>query len=301
MNRSKAFTLIELLVVIAIIAILAAILFPVFAQAKEAAKDMANLSNQKQLGLAQIMYSTDFDDYWPLHVRNEPANAAEFGVETWQGEAQPYVKNWGIMLHPKNVGLPTDPALADWQRRLHYGVMPRAEGILAGGISATGYFFNASTPMFQGVTTKFNGLFGNSDNCWNMSSVVGGIPSLSQTQVQNISDTLMCTEGAMWDLWIATLGFQGPLDWSVTWVPGVYNLNGVFSFNATGPHARKRPVSGRSGIGTATAAFYPNGITTYVATDGSAKAVPYRGRLWERAQLSDGSWVAKRFWSPGGF
>ena len=61
----KAFTLIELLVVIAIIAILAAILFPVFAQAKEAAKKTACLSNTKQIGLALLMYGTDNDDGYP--------------------------------------------------------------------------------------------------------------------------------------------------------------------------------------------------------------------------------------------
>src|SRR5215475_3876444 len=58
----KAFTLIELLVVIAIIAILAAILFPVFAQAKQAAKKTNDLSQNKQLGLASLMYSSDVDD-----------------------------------------------------------------------------------------------------------------------------------------------------------------------------------------------------------------------------------------------
>ena len=69
MNRTKVsakgFTLIELLVVIAIIAILAAILFPVFAQAKAAAKKTASLSNQKQIGLATVMYAGDFDDILP--------------------------------------------------------------------------------------------------------------------------------------------------------------------------------------------------------------------------------------------
>jgi prepilin-type N-terminal cleavage/methylation domain-containing protein len=64
--QKRAFTLIELLVVIAIIAILAAILFPVFAQAKEAAKKSACLSNMKQQGLATMLYAGDHDDVFPL-------------------------------------------------------------------------------------------------------------------------------------------------------------------------------------------------------------------------------------------
>ena len=62
----KAFTLIELLVVIAIIAILAAILFPVFAQAKLAAKKTSSLADVKEIGLAEIMYQNDSDDYFVL-------------------------------------------------------------------------------------------------------------------------------------------------------------------------------------------------------------------------------------------
>ncbi|HLK56607.1 MAG TPA: DUF1559 domain-containing protein [Chthonomonadaceae bacterium] len=66
MRTKRAFTLIELLVVIAIIAILAAILFPVFAQAREKARAATCLSNQKQIGLAALMYVQDYDEQWPL-------------------------------------------------------------------------------------------------------------------------------------------------------------------------------------------------------------------------------------------
>jgi prepilin-type N-terminal cleavage/methylation domain-containing protein len=78
--RKTAFTLIELLVVIAIIAILAAILFPVFAQAKEAAKKTAALSQLKQIGTAVQIYLSDYDDTFPLGaVRSPISKARAFG------------------------------------------------------------------------------------------------------------------------------------------------------------------------------------------------------------------------------
>jgi prepilin-type N-terminal cleavage/methylation domain-containing protein len=90
----RAFTLIELLVVIAIIAILAAILFPVFAQAKAAAKRTSELSNVKNISLGIIIYQADFDDVLPLVYQanwSEPRHR----VILWKDSVYPYIKNGG--------------------------------------------------------------------------------------------------------------------------------------------------------------------------------------------------------------
>ncbi len=92
----RAFTLIELLVVIAIIAILAAILFPVFAQAREKARSISCLSNVKQFGLGEAMYVQDYDETFPLawgrEVSPPPAGTYE-DPSSWWNEIYPYIKN----------------------------------------------------------------------------------------------------------------------------------------------------------------------------------------------------------------
>jgi prepilin-type N-terminal cleavage/methylation domain-containing protein len=96
----KAFTLIELLVVIAIIAILAAILFPVFAQAKQAAKKTQDLSNMKQIGTSSQIYLADYDDtYMPAYYYINGATSAN-GYVHWTGMIQPYTKNLQIFVSP---------------------------------------------------------------------------------------------------------------------------------------------------------------------------------------------------------
>ena len=92
----KGFTLIELLVVIAIIAILAAILFPVFARAREKARQIACLSNVKQISLACLMYAQDYDEYLPLG-RAQSTPGSECSTPNSKAQyhhvLQPYVKN----------------------------------------------------------------------------------------------------------------------------------------------------------------------------------------------------------------
>ena len=106
-TRRNGFTLIELLVVIAIIAILAAILFPVFAKAREAARSTSCKSNLKQIGLAQNMYKQDYDETLPFHVNGQPAPVAGVVNFGWLGAASywgsfyiPYTKNQAIWTCP---------------------------------------------------------------------------------------------------------------------------------------------------------------------------------------------------------
>jgi len=92
--KIKGFTLIELLVVIAIIAILAAILFPVFAQAREKARQISCLSNEKQLGLALVQYVQDYDE-------REVNGTDPFGNGAgWAGILYPYVKSTQVFICP---------------------------------------------------------------------------------------------------------------------------------------------------------------------------------------------------------
>jgi prepilin-type N-terminal cleavage/methylation domain-containing protein len=111
----RAFTLIELLVVIAIIAILAAILFPVFAQAKEAAKKTADLSNARQIGLANKMYLGDYDDTMPIfYAYHTMPPAGKPGHKGTELLLLPYTKNQDMFRSPLDNGGPylkEDPGL----------------------------------------------------------------------------------------------------------------------------------------------------------------------------------------------
>jgi prepilin-type N-terminal cleavage/methylation domain-containing protein/prepilin-type processing-associated H-X9-DG protein len=146
-QKRKAFTLIELLVVIAIIAILAAILFPVFARARENARRASCLSNLKQIGLGIMMYTQDYDEKFPpIYFATVSTNPPADGFWTnyywwWQNIVYPYVKSDQLFVCPSSPATNvTAPSTG------HYG----ANSLLfvqSGGISLAAVQNSASTYM----------------------------------------------------------------------------------------------------------------------------------------------------------
>jgi prepilin-type N-terminal cleavage/methylation domain-containing protein/prepilin-type processing-associated H-X9-DG protein len=140
-SGKRGFTLIELLVVIAIIAILAAILFPVFAQAREKARGATCLSNQKQLALGLMMYAQDYDETWPLVYRRVPANTPPppYGWTTppdskgvlffWWDAAEAYVKQFDIHFCPSGYGRTATYNGVPWRYQGAYALNMQATAV----------------------------------------------------------------------------------------------------------------------------------------------------------------------------
>jgi len=128
--RRRGFTLIELLVVIAIIAILAAILFPVFARAREKARQSSCLSNVKQMGTAVLQYAQDYDEIYPLAscmtnlaIPGSGGSADGCNVSWLRFRLQPYINNWQVVICPSS-GVIYNPSSASNpanQMLYHYG------------------------------------------------------------------------------------------------------------------------------------------------------------------------------------
>lgn len=298
--RKRAFTLIELLVVIAIIAILAAILFPVFAQAKRAAKGSVAISNAKQMGLAQLIYTNDYDDNFSPTVQFD----SSWHMLTFTYVQQPYMKNWGILMDPtgplpKDIGDPNGGS--DLAIYGQWGMPPRKA---ATDGSMSNYQFGTSTAgaaMTNGEVYVYDGIggIGNTPNgvgcgggqdCsnWAGAGYKGGqTPSLSTTSVSAPADQVMIAQAGTWDFqWQQDNADSFDLYWG--WCEAnTYGCSRVI----TAPVARQRDGDGP------TVGFYPwpaalpanakmpTGLTVWVGTDGHAKASSWRSLMGQTIEI----------------
>jgi prepilin-type N-terminal cleavage/methylation domain-containing protein/prepilin-type processing-associated H-X9-DG protein len=175
MSRWRGFTLIELLVVIAIIAILAAILFPVFARAREKARQASCLSNVKQMGLAGLMYAQDYDE---MVV---PGEIQIPGAQRWMGEAGlllPYINNLQVFRCPSADGPAVSKSFTHDGRtivqRTDYGINSdihrRQTGTTAVWYKMTEIRYPAETVMLADADWTRSTTDYSTVNCWRISS-----------------------------------------------------------------------------------------------------------------------------------
>jgi len=198
----KGFTLIELLVVIAIIAILAAILFPVFARAREQARRASCISNLKQLSLATLMYVQDYDEMfpaasaWPMSAWSQPP----YYNTPWMDEIMPYCKNAQIFKCPTGYGI--DQATID-------------SAFMMGGNS---YYFMSQGPTANPPDPWLDYWYIHK-NLAGMSLASCGYPSQNM-MVNDAAPIWHARNGyTIWDYWAAE-GHGG--------VPGIYTTNFAF-------------------------------------------------------------------------
>jgi len=277
MHRSKtAFTLIELLVVIAIIAILAAILFPVFAQAREKARAISCLSNLKQLGISVAMYVQDYDETFPMAV-------PDAWWPDWPTTVQPYVKNFQVFRCPDDGDTSQDPGTLGWA------------GIPISYAANGAIYWNGSAnvtvgvmPMEQGPSVK--GWLGN--DCISLAAV--GRPAetveLSEKHnhdVRTEAGLSTAPEGNL-DFFATGPIFAGNYGWD-GWAPTGLPDGTITNLTLLYPHGRNGSVSATH-----------NEMANFVLCDGHAKAMhpystrPSSGPNGDGSPKTDDMWDSRR-------
>jgi prepilin-type N-terminal cleavage/methylation domain-containing protein/prepilin-type processing-associated H-X9-DG protein len=185
-SRARGFTLIELLVVIAIIAILAAILFPVFAQAREKARQATCMNNLKQMATGMLMYSDDHDGHFPPVIGRQPGERLIFPM-SWMGRLQPYLKSIAVLVDPSS-GHPNQ----DWETSgdllANYSFPPsqRSTGHEAAVVTAEPF----GTAMWEGIGGFYGPPTGN---------FLEEVPSTTQAQVARPTETILVCDHLAFD------------------------------------------------------------------------------------------------------
>ncbi len=196
LSRRRGFTLIELLVVIAIIAILAAMLFPVFAHAREKARQTSCLSNLRQLASGMIIYSEDNDGMFPPAVGRPSRQDNNYYQMSWMALMQPYVKNLGVFICPSSGHRSQDylnhPKDADLLQNYGYAPTNRAAGIEAARAVAGPY----GEALWEGI----GGFYGVATGGY-----LQNAPSYTQAQIARPTDTVLLCDQQAFDWGVATL------------------------------------------------------------------------------------------------
>lgn len=232
----SGFTLIELLVVIAIISLLAAILFPVFATAREKARQSTCMSNMRQLSLGVLQYSNDFDDRLPYAVMVEGGIGTTAGNSGyrwyWQDAVYPYVKSAGVFSCP-DTAPGSGPGSGIWP----YQSIPRTVpgGRHQGGGPNGGY--QASVGSYISNSTYFGGASGNSPIP--LTPDLGGfpLPPVVVASIEAPTTTLLVMDGArvvasgdtnaMWITWQYGISGAGPTLITVNGVNAIQGASGT--------------------------------------------------------------------------
>lgn len=297
----RAFTLIELLVVIAIIAILAAILFPVFAQAKDAAKKATCVSNTKQTGLAAMMYANDYDDVLPRHdnngsspaVYNQPGGLppdwGNFNPGTLPYDAASYVMYWGaISPYHKNDDISICPQMGrtNWA---HVIGNPGAYGVGGdpGGYSPTKdkYYYRVLGQMALNLFVM--------DYCTNSNGQTNTRPGNPRGNLGRISrpaDIVLGIAESTWD-WGPSIGnnLGNGLVWA-SWPNSAcvyYWQDGWTRY----PHNGKSGPASNADPNRVTNNPNLQGLAVYMFCDGHAKAMKYTQAEQCKPVPNGGTWV----------
>lgn len=279
--KQRAFTLIELLVVIAIIAILAAILFPVFAQAKLAAKKTTALSNIKQTGTGVMIYLADYDDRFPMGSGACWWTPLDGG---WAYDTQPYIKSLPLLRSPAD-----KLSKAHWPSWLQTD--PNGINI---SFASNGYIrWDGSINSLHGVMGLVQNIAPADNRCG--ASAWMGNTTTTQTSVTYVSNTIMLAErhgsATPWGVsgiisgvnWWDNTGFAGLLpDASRDGTPYSFSANGgTVNWNANNRN------------GAVTAEY--SGKAVFVMTDSSAKSMaPPQTNPDEANRNQDNMWNALR-------